>query len=267
MITIIFGAPGSGKSTLNAYLLKQEYRQQGRKLLQLTRKKILELNETRTTPLTVPEQPPLFADFKMTIHTGYNSYYEPYFIDGFHLGLKNDNVEVVHVPQYSKIHLSEAQRYYDSRKSNTFPEWVSRFYEMHRHNRIDITMDIQRANLVDINIRDICKHYIEIQTMEHDKDDLGRITRTKFICREFGSYQDVEDYVSKKAKNYDKTSYINEGNIFACFDSYAYAGKFVPTEGKDYVFDVAGANTVSEPTEYRHPLTKKEKEERQKRAG
>ena len=34
MITIIFGAPGSGKSSLNTYFLKELYRAQGKQLLE-----------------------------------------------------------------------------------------------------------------------------------------------------------------------------------------------------------------------------------------
>lgn len=258
MINIIFGAPGTGKSTFNTYLLIREYWEQGYNMLSGTCKRIEELNRERESPLTLPDRPPIYADFKMRLKVGYEKDFTPYFIDGYHLGLDNDDLEVLHVAPGSKIHLSEVQRYYDSRKSITFPEWVSRYFEMHRHYGVDITMDIQRSSLVDVNIRDLCRHFTEIQAMKHTLDDLGRIVHTKFTCREFGSYQDVEDYLNKKAKTYDVTHYEYDGDIYRCFDSCAYFNKFVPTDNKDFSYMEYGNNSILEPKEFRHPKKRKE---------
>lgn len=261
---IIFGAPGSGKSTLNTFFLIQEYRQEGRRLLQNTRKRIEEINRERAKPLTLPERPPIYADYKVKIKAGYEKDFEPYFLDGFHLGFDNDAMEVLHVPPGSKIHLSEVQRYYDSRKNATFPDWVSRYFEMHRHFGVDVTMDLQRASLVDINIRDLCRHYIEVESMKHTLDDLKRIVQTKFTCREFDSYATVEDYLGNKTKrkNYDVVKYVYEGDIFRCFDSCAYFHRFVPGDDKDFDYMEFGNNSIIEPKEFRHPPkeTKKDKE-------
>lgn len=257
MINIIFGAPGTGKSTFNTFLLISEFWEEGLHLLSESKKKIIELNATRTSPLTLPDRPPLYSDFKMNLKTGYKKSFEPYFVDGFHLGLDNDVMDVMHLPPGSKIHLSEVQRYYDSRKSQTFPEWVSRYFEMHRHYNVDITMDIQRSSLVDVNIRDLCRHFIEIQSMTHTFDDLERIIHTKFVCREFGSYQDVEDYQNKKKKNYDTVKYEYDGDIYSCFDSCAYFNKFVPGDNKDFSYMIYGDNSIIEPKEFRHGKTKK----------
>lgn len=257
MITIIFGAPGSGKSTLNTLLLKQEYMQQGRTLYAKTCKRIIDLNKDRTQPLTLPDRPPIYADFKMQLQTGYKKYFNPFFVDGYHLGLDNAHVQITQIVPGAKIHLSEVQRYYDSRKSQTFPEWVSRFFEMHRHYGVDVTMDLQRASLVDINIRDLCRHFIEVQSMKHTLDDMGRIIHTKFVCREFKSYLDVEEYINNNGKNYETTTYTNEGNIYRCFDSCAYFKNFVPADDKDFSYMEFGNNSIIEPKEFRHPDKKK----------
>lgn len=261
MLTIIFGPPGSGKSTLNTYLLKQEYRQQGSKLYDKTCMRIAELNKGREQPLTLPDRPPIYADFKMQLQIGYDEYFNPYFVDGYHLGLDNEYVPITRIVPGSKIHLSEVQRYYDSRKSQTFPEWVSRFFEMHRHYDVDVTMDIQRASLVDVNIRDLCRHFIEVQSMQHKYDDMGRVVQTKFTCREFKTYLDVEEYINSGGRNYVTTTYINSGNIYRCFDSCAYFDKFVPADNKDFTFMEFGNNSILEPKEFRHPDKKKEKKE------
>lgn len=267
-LRIIFGAPGTGKSTFNTFLLIQEYRQEGRRLLLKTCKRIEELNRERSKPLTFPDRPPIYADYKVKLKAGYEKTFEPYFLDGFHLGFDNDALDVLHTPPGSKIHLSEVQRYYDSRKNTTFPDWVSRYFEMHRHYGVDVIMDIQRASLVDINIRDLCRHYTEIQSMQHTLDDLGRIVQTKFTCREFVSYADVEDYLGNKTKrkNYDVVKYVYEGNIFRCFDSCTYFEKFVPGDNKDFDYMEFGNNSITEPKEFRHPPkeTKKDTEKPKK---
>lgn len=40
MITIIFGAPGMGKTALNTYFLQQLYQEKGKELLEFTQEKI-----------------------------------------------------------------------------------------------------------------------------------------------------------------------------------------------------------------------------------
>lgn len=264
-ITIIFGAPGAGKSSLLSYFLKQTYKTQGRALLNYARKQIEARNVLRQSPLELPDQPPIFANYAVEFKTGYEKSFEPYFINGYYLGLPNDRMATQYVPPGSKIFLSEAQRYYDSRKSQTFPDHVSRFFEMHRHYGIDVFMDVQRANLIDLNIKELCKRFIEVQGMKHEKDIAGRIVRTTFSCREFESWHEVEQYLKTGAATYHNTTYTNEGDIFRCFNSYSYFEEFLPDEGKAFNYlrfvKRADKNTISaideqfykmsEPSEYR----------------
>lgn len=236
MITIIFGEPGAGKTSLNTYFLKRLYREQGDRLLSYCREKILEQNRERLNPLTLPKQPPIFADFDVKFLTDYEEEYKPYYINGYYFGIKNDKMPTQYVPPGSKIFLSEAQRYFDSRKSATLPDHVSRAFEMHRHADYDITMDVQRAGLIDLNIRALCKRFIEVLRTEHEKTATGRIIKTTFFCREFPDWLAVDQYLSSGAQTYTETQYENKGNIYRCFDSKNHGADFVPSEGKDYNF-------------------------------
>lgn len=273
MITIIFGAPGTGKTSLNTHFLQTTYKTQGRALLAQTQKRIGEVNKSRVKPLAPPEQPPIFANYRVSLKTGYEKTFEPYYINPFYLGLVNENMPTQYLPPDSKVFISEAQRYYNSRKSSTLPDWVSRLYEMHRHYGMEIFLDVQRANLIDLNIKEICKRFIEVREMRHEQDYAGRILRTRFSVREFDCWRAVEQYMETGAKMFRSVTHTHEGNIFRCFDSYSYFEEFLPDEGKDFKYlpfltraelKKAGADAAfyksDEPAEYRGQAKKPAKE-------
>ena len=214
MITIIFGAPGAGKSSLNTYFLKEQYEKHGFELLEKTKELIDEANEKRLHKLSYPDKPPIFADFKVKFLVDYERYYEPYFINGFYAGLPNDRLPVQFIPPGSKIFLSEVQRYYDSRKSSSMPNFISRAFEMHRHYSLDFWLDVQR--------------------MENTLNSVGDVTRSVFRCHEFGCWRDVAQYLETGAKTYKDTVFIYDGNIFDCFDSFNYFSEFLPGEDADF---------------------------------
>ena len=264
MITIIFGAPGAGKSSLNTYFLKEQYEKHGFELLEKTKELIDEANEKRQHKLSYPDKPPIFADFKVKFLVDYEEYYEPYFINGFYAGLPNDRLPVQFIPPGSKIFLSEVQRYYDSRKSSSMPNFISRAFEMHRHYSLDFWLDVQRPTLVDLNIRELCKRFIEVIEMENTLNSVGDVTRSVFRCREFGCWRDVAQYLETGAKTYKDTVFIHDGNIFDCFDSFNYFSEFLPGEDADFKYlpfrsraEAAGSSdaayyNISEPEAYRH---------------
>lgn len=234
MITIIFGAPGAGKTSLLTYFLKHVYLAHGRVLLKNTKTTIEYLNQTRTTPLTVPDKPPIFANFNSRFLVGYKKYFEPYFINPYYFGLPNDKMATQFVPPRSNIFISEAQTYYDSRKSANFPPHVARAYEKHRHYHLSFWLDVQRPEAIDLSIRRLDCRYIEVLGTENDMDRFGRIIKTVFRCREFENWTAVEQYINTGAGDYTETTYINEGNIFKNFNSYEYFNEFLPRDGQDF---------------------------------
>ncbi len=62
MITIIFGAPGAGKTAFLTYLLRKVYKEQRESMLRFTCKKILEINNRYGKQLTLPTQAPIFVN-------------------------------------------------------------------------------------------------------------------------------------------------------------------------------------------------------------
>jgi hypothetical protein len=255
------------------YFIKKVYLEEGRSLLERCSDKIEELNRDRKTLLSTPKQPPIFSDYRVKFKVGYEKYYEPYFINGYYMGLPNDRIDTIYLPPYAKVFLSEVQRYYDSRKSKSTPDFVSRMYEMHRHYGMDVYMDIQRPGLIDLNIRELCKKFIEVVDMEHETDFSGGIAKTVFHCREFDGWRAVEGYLDGAEGMYTEKMFVNDGDIFRCFNSFNYFDEFLPQAGKDFSYlpflnraereDLKGENREfydqNEPKGYRSETKEKSK--------
>ncbi len=234
MITIIFGLPGAGKTALNTYFLKKEYEESRYTLLNDTRRRIEEINRKEGRSFALPIKPPIYADYDVKLHVAYKKYFEPFHANGYYFGFNNDRMETQFLLPGSRVHFSEVQKYFNSRKSQTLPEHLSHGYEMHRHNGLQFYMDVQRVRLIDLNVREISGHFIEVLKMEHVKDEVDNIWSSTFHCREFKSWIDVETYLNTGAKLYDETTYYNDGCIFDEYDSFSCGELFVPPKGKTY---------------------------------
>lgn len=242
MITIIFGKPGVGKT---AYMVANalEYlgmTEQSRQLHRYTCSKISSIGGK----YTMPAKPPVYTNFPVTVQCGYRKYRSSYYIDGFHLGFDNPFVPVVAVAPGSKIYLTEAQRYYNSRLSTEFPDWSSRYFEEHRHYGLDIMLDVQRPGLIDLNIRELCEQFVEVVGLEHDRDYAGNILASRFVLRCWSDWKYVDAYLSSSAEKYDEFEYIYEGNVFRSYRSESYFNNFLPAEDYDYLehIDFVGAD-------------------------
>lgn len=251
MITIITGKPGVGKTALNTYFCEHTYQTERERLFKMTCEKIEALNETREKPLKLPSAPPIFTNYEVKFLIGYKKYYEPYYINPYYIGLQNDKLPTLYLPPYSRVFISEAQRYYNSRKSLTLPDWVSRWFEMHRHYGIEIYMDVQRGKLIDLNIRELCKRFIEVQSMELETNGGTWINRTRWHCREFSNMQDFDEYINGTGGTYKQTVYTYEGDIFKCYNSASCFSEFVPPEGANFQYlpyRSAGSDTPKDKT-------------------
>lgn len=234
MITVVYGLPGAGKGALMTSFVKNIYKNQGRYLLSKCKETLKKYNEEFNKNLNPPNRVPIYTDYKVQFPIGYKKHYETYFLNGYYFGLENDNVPVIHVPPFSAVFLTEVQRYYDSRKSSTLKEFVSRLYEMHRHNNIDIYLDLQRLGLLDLNIRDLAKNIILVEELVHEYDG-KKIVSSVWNCKEFSNVNDADRYFKDGAETFVNTKYYHKGNIFLSYDSFSNKDKFIPTDKYTYL--------------------------------
>ncbi len=172
----------------------------------------------------------VYADYAITNQLGIARQLNSYFIDGFHLGFANNDVQVSYVPPNCKIFLNEAQKYYNSRMSRYLPDWVSRYYEQHRHYGLDIWLDCQRPGLIDINIRDIVSSFIHIRKTDFIYDKIGNIIRSVSYYTEYSCWLDAES----RSNGAEKT-FVYNGNVFDSYDSFSNFDNFLPRTGENYI--------------------------------
>lgn len=262
-INVIFGEPGVGKSSYMCATAKGFF-YEGQTLLNESIRFLQKRQEKfgYGTGLKIPEKPPIFSDFKMHFPEDYEQDFETFYVNGFFLSLPDGERRIMRVAPKSKIFLSEAQRYYDSRKSSTLPSGVARFYEMHRHYGLDIYMDMQRPMLLDKNIREIASKFIEVLSMKHTYSKIGNITSTTWKTRVWTSWAEVLRFQETGKKNYVIETLINYGDIYDCYDSFEYSKDFLPDDPfRYYTHQEALANsgkdeffTTSEPKDYRRKI-------------
>lgn len=236
MITIIYGPPGVGKGCLQAAMIEKLYNEIGYEVFDNCCTCIDEYNLANKRNLTKPIRVPIFSDFEVKFKVDYEKYYSTYFLNGYYFGLENNRLPTMYIPPHSKVFLNEVQRYYDSRKHSSLPDFVSRAYEMHRHYFIDITMDLQRLGLLDLNIRELANRVIYIKDLKIIKDSLGNIVRLIWNCREFDSACDADNYIDKKENVGKDISFTYNGCVFDNYNSFANFGKFIPDRYHDFVY-------------------------------
>lgn len=185
MITLIFGRPGRGKTSLLTHFLIETYQKQGKMLARFAAQRVSEVNRGRLSPLTAPEAPPIFANYRVRIQTGYQRYYEPYYLNGYYFGMPNDKMPTQYVLPGGKIFFTEAQRYYNARRSQTFPEWVLNVFAEHRQYYLDIYLDSQRFMNIDKSIRDLADRFLEVRQMRNRYDKNGWLVRSEIDCYQF----------------------------------------------------------------------------------
>lgn len=251
MITIVFGKPGMGKT---AYLTADavEYMRSSpaqNDLLRGCRDQVAALNASGAN-FVLPMTAPVYSNYPITVGRGTLPPVSSYYIDGFRLGFANDDLRTLSVLPGARIYLSEAQRYYNSRRSKDLPDWVSRYYEEHRHFGLDIFLDVQRPGLIDANIREICGSLVEIVGLEHKTDAAGNIQSSVFSLHCFEDWKYADRYLTSGEKCYTEEKKIFTGNVFSHYQSRSYYNQFVPGANEEFSLlthaDIAGRDAVED---------------------
>lgn len=242
MITIVFGKPGVGKTaylTANAATYLNGSAEDAALYKECC--KAVSALIAEGLPVKLPGHSPVYSNYAINVSVGFHRVVSSYYVDGFHMGFVNDKVKVFNLLPRAKVFLSEAQRYYNSRRSKDLPDWVSRYFEEHRHYGLDIWLDVQRPGLVDVNIRDITNNFVEVQSIRVVESD-GRL-KTVFVLNEFDEWRNVDAYLSGGTDLGKKRSVLFDFNVFDYFISESYFRNFLPSKGD---FDVMPHVTVAD---------------------
>ena len=236
MITIIFGKPGAGKTSLMAHLMIDLYNQHRRELQKTCEDIIIEANRERIHQLPLPEKPPIFSNFAVEFLAGYKKKFSPYFFNPYYFGIENDEFPVQHILPGGVYFIDEGQRYFNSRKSGSFPDHVSRAFETHRHFKINIYIGVQRPKLIDLNIRELTPRFWEIVDTKHETNNYGGIIKTTWHIREYNSDAEVTEHLEKGQGGHEIPPIVHIGNIFEAFNSFEQKKLFFPKDDKEAGF-------------------------------
>ena len=212
MLCIIFGPPRVGKTCFMTYMLNEVAFDYERN--KLMREEIAGKIEGGFDKLTIPTYS-VACNYEAIFRKFGYSPRPATVINPYKLGFWNKDVPTHFLPPYTTIGITEAQKYFDSRKFKNYPEWQSRFYEAHGHNHLDIYLDCQRPGLIDLNIRELAE-FIEIVDMTYKKG------RQIWKIRRIDSLAQYEAYIAsgKQDKNtYKEETVKSSYDVFNLYDS------------------------------------------------
>ncbi len=232
MITIVYGKPGSGKTAFLAADAAHwmDYSVDSLDLFHGSYDKVRALRNEGYM-FTLPDRPPVYSNFRVAVPCGVIEPFKSYDLDGFRTGFEREDditYDIMSVYPDSRIYFSEAQRYYNSRLFSMLPDWISRYYEQHRHFGLNFMLDVQRAGLIDLNIREIAECFVLMREVVHRKDKLGNIVGSTFRYYEFSDASEVDRYCKSGSGDFIAREKTYFGNIFECYDSTSYYRSFIP---------------------------------------
>lgn len=153
-----------------------------------------------------------------------------YNIQATDIGIPNKIHKVKQLIPFSQIFLEEMQDLFDSH-IGSLPTFVTKAFELARHNGLFICMTLQRPMRLHKDIREIAT-FIEIVEMRSIKNRYGKLLRTEWICNIIYDNANLEAYLNSKDKDYvDLTvKFVFKGNIFNCYDPEFFSLSFYSGE-------------------------------------
>ena len=223
-ITIVFAPPRTGKTAF---------------MTNIARNIMFDRERTRAMHSEIAQKNANGFNLSMPLHCvssnydiigrmyGYSKRFS-YRFNPFRLGFVNEQVKTIFSVPHMAYFITEGQKYLNSRMSMYFPTWQSRWYEQHGHDFIDVFIDVQRPELIDVNIRDLAS-FIEIVSMKIKYDEYGRPSKVTWIIRKIESSFLLDKYLSSGKR--DKTCYVEEkvvsdGTVLSCYDCRSCKPKF-----------------------------------------
>jgi len=227
VIRILCGEPGVGKTSFLSNIASTAMfdRQRYKRTRNAIQRKI-----DGGFPYTIPPQHSVYTNFHCV---GRKWRYHPrqsWHIDPSRLGLMDKTnfdpnthlplVDVQFIPPHSVICITEAQEHFDSRAYRNFKPFQSRFFERHRHNGLDIWLDVQRHDLIDKNIRELAE-IVEIVRKQDVTSELGRVLYQKWTIRRFQTCDHYEAYKKsgKELRNYTEEIITSSFDVHRTYDS------------------------------------------------
>lgn len=224
MLYEIFGLIGMGKSVLLTHILHEFAFDKDRN--RLMRAAITAENAARATKRTIPPHC-VSANYDCTFKKfGYrprkNRWIEPERL-GFFDTEKNKQPHF-NFP-YEVIGVDEAQRWF-SGKGCGVPAYQKRWFELHRHNHLDIYLATQRAINIDKDIRDLSQG-IHVIDLKKYYDKYGKIVKLKWIVNVIDEGH-IDDYLNSTCGSqfFHKETIIAKYDVFSMYDSYCFKSKF-----------------------------------------
>lgn len=247
MIRIICGEPRAGKTALmTSFALEHMKGRQARRDLRAC-KKLLSPFNAGGFKYAAPKDHLVFADY--TVCAGAHDRITNYEVDGYYLGLPNQRHPTMFLPPAAHVFLDEAQKYYDSRKKG-LADFVSRFYELHGHYRLNLTCTVQRPKLIDLNIRELAAETIYVMDLNHKRES-GRIFSSHWSCITFRDVAAAVSFIEggcREPKGGELVHYSFNGNIFRHYDSFDKLPLFLK-DRYDAKFDLRHAVKVGSTLE------------------
>lgn len=238
-LNLVVGNKGTGKTSFLAFQGRRAYFDRGEYLKQRSSELVAKINKQYDYNLTPPDDVPIFTSpkLKMKFIVGWQKYFEPYLMNPYYIGTRdNSGKPIMFLPPGCVCLVPELQRVLNSRKSASFPDILSQWFEESRHWDIEFWGDGQRGHLMDLNFRALVDRIFEMQGVENELDKIGRVVKTTWHCREFPNLSAYDDYIMKHLNSYMETTYEFKGNIFKYYDSKEGKSDFIPPKGVDFKY-------------------------------
>ena len=156
---------------------------------------------------------------------GYSRKY-PYFVNAFRIGYKNKERDMAFILPYSKIFLTEGQKYLDSHVSLAIKSYQSRAYEQCGHIDLNIFIDVQRPALINANIREIAC-FLEVLKLEKKYNRNGDLVECRWFLRLIKNFKMLERYQNTGDVS-DVTDFVvvYKHDVFKMYNSQVYKPKW-----------------------------------------